>query len=311
MPLMATTYQRAAFCHPGHFEPGAALDMIEQERCSVLFVMFDTIWMQILNHPRFASADLSNVRTLFMVGPPERMRWFQERTPEATVATSFGMTEICAHLALAAPDEDEETRLTTAGPVQPEFEVRIVDPETHDALGPNETGELLLRGPCMFEGYYKEPELTAEAIDADGWFHTGDLGRLDDRGRFTFRGRLKDMLKVGGENVSPLEVEGFLAQHPAVNVVQVVAAPDARYAEVPAAFVQLRPDAEVTEDELISFCLGKIATFKVPRYVRFVEEWPMSGTKIQKYVLRQQIAQELEDSGITEAPRLDRRVTPG
>jgi fatty-acyl-CoA synthase len=305
MPLMATTASRAVFCHPGFFEPGAALDMIEQERCAVLFVMFDTIWMQVLNHPRYAEADVSSVRTLYMVGPPDRMRWFQEQMPTATVATSFGMTEVCAHLAIAGPDADEETRLTTAGPVQPELEARIVDLETGEDLPANETGDLLLRGPCLFEGYYKEPELTAKAIDPDGWFHTGDLGRLDDKGRFTFRGRSKDMLKVGGENVSPLEVEGFLAQHDAVNIVQVVSAPDARYTEVAAAFVELRPGASATEAELIEFCVGKIASYKVPRYVRFVTEWPMSGTKIQKYVLRQRIAEDLEEKGITEASRLE------
>jgi fatty-acyl-CoA synthase len=311
MPLMASVVARAVFCHPGHFEPGAAIEMIEAERCVLLYVMFDTIWLGVLDHPRFAEADLSAVRALYMVGPPERMRAFQERMPWAKLTSAFGMTEICTHLAVAGPDASEETRLTTAGHVQPELEARIVDPETGADLPPNETGALLYRGPCLFEGYYKEPELTAEAIDADGWFHSGDLGRLDEQGRFTFRGRLKDMLKVGGENVSPLEVEGYLAGHDAVNIVQVVAAPDARYAEVPAAFVELRPGASLTEEELIEFCVGSIATFKVPRYVRFVEEWPMSGTKIQKFVLRERIAEELRERGITEAPRIASRARQG
>jgi fatty-acyl-CoA synthase len=311
MPLLAAAAARGVFCHPGHFEPGTALEMIERERCVCLYVMFDTIWVPMQEHPRFADTDLSAVRTIYLVGPPERMRGFQERIPWVKVATAFGMTEVCAHLTLAGPDADEETRLTTAGPVQPELEAKVVDPETGAEQPTGEVGEVLLRGPCLFDGYYKQPEASAEAVDAEGWFHSGDLGLLDERGRFTFKGRLKDMLKVGGENVSPLEVEGYLAQHEAVAIVQVVAAPDARYAEVPAAFVELRPGASATEEELIDYCLGNIATFKVPRYVRFVDEWPMSGTKIQKFALRERIAQELAADGITEAPRLERPLRSG
>jgi fatty-acyl-CoA synthase len=306
MPLMACVFSRGVFCHPGHFEPGAALDMIEQERCAVLYIMFETIWLPVLDHPRFPEADLAGVRTIYMVGVPERMRFFQERTPWAKIGTAFGMTECSAHLALAGPVADEETRLTTAGQVQPEMEARILDPETRQELPPNTDGEVVYRGPCLFDGYYKQPELTSEVFD-DDWFCSGDLGRLDEQGRVTFRGRLKDMLKVGGENVSALEVENYLAGHPAIQIVQVVSAPDARYAEVPAAFVQFRAGAETSEEESSEFCLGQIATFKVPRYVRFVEQWPMSGTKIQKFVLRQVIADELQEKGITEAPRLDAR----
>jgi fatty-acyl-CoA synthase len=146
--------------------------------------------------------------------------------------------------------------------------------------------------------------VTAECIDEDGWFHSGDLARRDADGRITFLSRLKDMLKVGGENVAAAEIEGYLSTHPAVQIVQVVSAPDARYGEVAAAFVELKVGATATEDELIAHCRGKIATFKVPRYVRFVNEWPMSGTKVQKYKLREQIAAELLDQGITEAPRI-------
>jgi fatty-acyl-CoA synthase len=130
-------------------------------------------------------------------------------------------------------------------------------------------------------------------VEPDGFFHTGDLGFVDPDGRLVYAGRLKDMLKVGGENVSALEIEDYLAKHPAVQIVQVVGAPDPRYIEVPAAFVQLKSGAEATEQELIDFCVGRIASFKVPRYVRFVDEWPMSGTKIQKFVLREQITEEL------------------
>jgi fatty-acyl-CoA synthase len=141
-------------------------------------------------------------------------------------------------------------------------------------------------------------------IDEQGWFHSGDMGTVDSDGRVQFVSRLKDMLKVGGENVAAAEIEELLLTHPSVLIAQVVAAPDARYIEVPAAYVQLNPDATSSEEEIIAFCLGDIATYKVPRYVRFVDAWPMSGTKIQKFVLREQIAKELADGGITEAPKL-------
>jgi fatty-acyl-CoA synthase len=285
--------------------------MIEHERVAVVYVMFDTIWLPVLDHPRFGQADLSNLRTIYMVGVPERMRFYQERTPWATIGSAFGMTECNAHLAVAGPDADEETRLTTAGHIQPEMEAKIVHAETREELPAGAEGELLYRGAFLFNGYYKQPELTAEVIDTEGWFASGDLGRLDEQNRFTYRGRLKDMLKVGGENVSALEVENYIATHPAVQIVQVVSAPDSRYTEVAAAFIQLRSGVEVGEEEIIEFCLGRIATFKVPRYVRFVTEWPMSGTKIQKYVLRQRIAEDLEAKGITEAPHLDARGARG
>jgi fatty-acyl-CoA synthase len=208
----------------------------------------------------------------------------------------------------ALADDPPQARWRTLGTVLSGMEIEIVDPDTHAPLPAGETGELCWRGYNRFEGYYKDSEATATAIDSDGWFHTGDLGSLDAEGRLTFAGRLKDMLKVGGENVSALEVEDYLARHPAVSIVQVVAAPDARYSEVPAAFVELIPGATApSEAELIEFCVGRIASFKVPRYVRFVDRWPMSGTKIQKFMLRERIASELRTQGITEAPKLSER----
>ena len=197
-----------------------------------------------------------------------------------------------------------EVRTTTTGRPVAGAQVRIVSPETGEDVPAGTRGEIVYRGWSTFDGYYNDPERTAEVIDEDGWFHSGDLGVVDEEGRLSFHGRLKDMLKVGGENVAAAEVEGYLLTHPAVLMAQVVSAPDARYTEVAAAFVQMQPEAEVTEEELIDFCLGSIATFKVPRYVRFVDEWPMSGTKIKKYVLRELIAKELADKGITEAPKL-------
>jgi fatty-acyl-CoA synthase len=225
--------------------------------------------------------------------------------PWAVEVTSFGCTESASNTTLGAADDPEELRLSTLGTVVPGMELKIVDHETGNELLPNEVGELCLRGYARFEGYYKDPEQTARAIDADGWFHTGDLGSLDEHGYLRYSGRLKDMLKVGGENVASIEIEDYLVRHPAVNIAQVVGAPDARYDEVPAAFVELKPGHSATADELIAFCVGKIATYKVPRYVRIVDEWPMSGTKIKKFVLREQIAMELAQLGISEAPKID------
>ena len=157
-----------------------------------------------------------------------------------------------------------------------------------------------MRGPTRFVRYHEEPELTAAVIDEDGWFHSGDLGRMDEEGRLSFAGRLKDMLKVGGENVAAAEIETYLLGHPACEIVQVVAAPDARYTEVAAAFVQLSPGASATEQELIDYCLGQIATFKVPRYVRFVEQWPMSGDEDP----------EVQAAGSRSRPSWRRRGSP-
>ena len=219
-----------------------------------------------------------------------------------TAAGPEGTVDYPALLAEVFPAIDEQ---------DPGMEIKIIDPETGAERPPGEVGELCFRGYARFEGYYKDPDLTAASIDDEGWFHSGDLGVVDEEGRFKYTGRLKDMLKVGGENVSALEVEDYLLRHEAVSIVQVVSAPDSRYVEVPAAFVQLRPGASATEEELIDFCVGKIATFKVPRYVRFVEEWPMSGTKIQKFVLRERIARELEEKGIGEAPKIGWRARAG
>jgi len=173
------------------------------------------------------------------------------------------------------------------------LELRIINPESGHDVQTGLRGEVLVRGYSVLEGYHKDPEKTAQAIDRDGWFHTGDIGSLDEHGTIMFHGRFKDMLKVGGENVAAAEIEALLGRHPAVKLAQVVGIPDAKYAEVPAAFVELNPGTAATEAELLSFCKGEVASFKVPRVVRFVQEWPMSSSKIQKFRLRQQLLTEL------------------
>ena len=218
------------------------------------------------------------------------------------------MTESSAFLALGRLDDPLEARLTTGGHPMPGMAVRVVDPDTGADLPPGTPGELLFRGADGFDGYFRDPEATAATIDAQGWVHTGDVSPSTPTGG-SRSARLKDMLKVGGENVAAAEIEDHLLTHPAVGMVAVVAAPDARYVEVPAAFVQLAPGASATAEELIAHCVGRIASFRVPRYVRFVAEWPMSGTKIRKFALRARIAEELAAAGSPRRRAGEPRVT--
>ncbi len=300
--LFACLSSGASYCHSGRFEAGKALDQLEREPCTHAIPTFETIWLPIVEQERFPSADLSKLRMILSAGTPERLRQLQGLFPQAVQISNYGCTEAAGHLTMAELDDPPDLRAEACGRPLPGMEVRIRDLESDAVLGPGRRGEIEFRGPMRFLEYYKDPERTREAIDADGWFRTGDLGELDEGGRIRFLGRTKDMLKVGGENVAAAEVEAFLIRHPAIRVAQVVAAPDARYAEVPAAFVEPVPGAELSEREVIDYCLDEIATFKVPRYVRIVEEWPMSGTKIKKFVLRERIAAELEERGIEEAP---------
>ena len=294
----------ATFVHPGFFDPSTTLEYLRDERVTVALAAFETIWMPVLNRPDFAAFDLSRIRVVMAVGVPERLRDMATRLPAATHVSCVAMTESSAFLCLNRLDDPPEARASTGGHPMPGMRCRVVDPETGQDVPAGTPGELLFRGPNAFDGYFRDPELTASVFDAQGWFHSGDLVVADDRGRLAFRSRLKDMLKVGGENVAAAEVEGFLLGHPAVEMVAVVAAPDARYVEVPAAYVVLKPGAAATEQELIEFCLGRIATYRVPRYVRFVTGYPMSGTKIKKFELRERIAAELAAAGIGEAPKL-------
>jgi fatty-acyl-CoA synthase len=302
--MLACASVGCRYCHVGVMDGARALDQIENERVTVAFPTFDQLWLPVITHPRFADADLSPLRVIQCTGAsPRLLALHRDHLPQAKQIAASGLTEATSWTSMSHPTDDDETRLHTHGPPLPGVELRTVDPAGVD-VAPGERGELLVRGFGRFAGYYGDPEATAAAIDSDGWLHTGDLGVIDAQGRHTFIGRLKDMLKVGGENVAAAEVEDYLVTHPAVAIAQVVAAPDDRYGEVPAAFVELVPGESVAEDELIAYCVGRIATFKVPRYVRVVDEWPMSGTKIRKGDLRAVIARELDERGIHEAPRI-------
>ncbi|HSG80318.1 MAG TPA: AMP-binding protein [Acidimicrobiia bacterium] len=302
--LFGCLYLSAALVHSGHFDPGVALAQLRDEECVFAFPGFETIWLPILNHPDRTDADLSTLRAVWCIGVEERLRQIQDATPHAVLLSGFGMTESCANLTSAHPTDTLDQRIKTGGLPLPGMECEVHDPETGELLPPGSTGELWFRGPSAFDGYFRDPEANEQSFDRRGFFKSGDIMRMDPDGRLTFVSRVKDMIKVGGENVAAAELEGYLLTHPAVHSVQVVAAPDAKYVEVPAAFIQLKPEASATEQEIIDFCRGQIASFRVPRYVRFVTEWPMSATKIKKITLREMIAQELADAGITEAPRI-------
>lgn len=301
--VIACIYAGCCCCHVGFFRPDTALNQLEAQRCTIALPGFETIWLPVLNHPDFTQRDLSSLRLVMVVGVPERLWDMASRLPRAVQVSCFGMTEAASFLALNYQTDTLEQRMTTGGHPLPGMECRVVDPPTGRDVPPGAEGELLFRGGNCFDGYLHDPELTDRSFDDEGWFHTGDVVVMDADGRITFVSRLKDMLKVGGENVSTAEVEGFLLRHPAVHIAQVVAAPDDYYVEVPAAYIELKPGATATEPEIIDFCLGNIATYRVPRYVRFIEEWPMSGTKIKKYVLRERIREELLAEGATQAPK--------
>ena len=294
LPLTASLRAGSRFITMIDFEVEAAVQQILAERPTYLFGTFPTLNQELLGHEGFRSADLSFVRIVNQVAPPDMQRALQAALPGAAQVAAYGCTEIGGMISQNDPSETPEQRATTCGVPWPGVEVRIVDPETGEDLAPGGRGEIVARGFGQFEGYHNDPERNAEAIEPGGWFHTGDIGSVDEDGRITYHGRTKDMLKVGGENVAALEVESYLSRHPAVRLAQVVSIPDEKLTEVPAAFVEVEPGHEVTEAELIAFCRGEMASFKIPRHVRFVSAWPMSATKIQKFKLRENLLAELE-----------------
>jgi acyl-CoA synthetase (AMP-forming)/AMP-acid ligase II len=296
MPLIATFDAGGAFLSMAHFEPGPALDMIEDERATVIYPSFPAVTQALLNHPEYHPDRLRSVRIALNVAPADMLRDMQARMPHTVQISCYGLTEGGGAVAINDVDDTLEQRCTTCGTPLEGMEVEIRDLETGAPVATGERGEIVVRGPGAFSGYHEDPERTAETIDADGWVHTGDIGAIDASGRIVYLGRTKDMLKVGGENVAAIEIESLIAQHPAVTMVAVVGVPDPKYLEVAAAFVELRPGAEATEAEIIEHCRAGLARFKVPRYVRFVTEWPTSATKVQKFRLQQALTEELEQA---------------
>jgi acyl-CoA synthetase (AMP-forming)/AMP-acid ligase II len=296
LPLTAIFAKGGTYVTTGYFQAGEALRMMEKDGVTATYPCFWTIMSDLVDHPDFEKTDLSRIKLMnanFAVQPPEIGEKMKKALPNAVFVGTFGMTETAGTVTTSRLDATEEQRFTRLGTPLSGMEVKAIDPETGEEAALGEKGEAWIRGYSTFTEYYKSPEKTAEALDDEGWFHSGDLISIDADGQLMFHGRLRDMLKVGGENVAAVEIETFLQQHDAVKLAQVVGIPDRRLTEVPAAFVELESGGEASEEELIAFCKGKIAGFKIPRYVRFVEEWPVSSTKIQKFRLQDQLTEEL------------------
>ena len=287
--LACITHGAAIVLPAPSFEPLATLQTIEAERCTCVLGV-PTMFIAILAEPRFRNFDLSSLRTGMMAGSPcpvEVMKQCVHDMHMGEVGIGYGMTETSPVSTQTAPDDPIDKRVGTVGRVHPHVEVKIVDPGSGATLERGMPGELCTRGYSVMLGYWGEPEKTAEAVDADGWMHTGDLAEMDADGYVSIVGRIKDMVIRGGENVYPREVEEFLYTHPDIVDVQVIGVPDPKYGEELAAWVRLRDGASLTRDDLAEFCRGRIAHFKIPRYVIAVEEFPMTVTgKVQKYKMR-------------------------
>ncbi len=298
---LACATAAAAMVTPSeYFEPEKALAAVERERCTAIHGV-PTMFIAELEHSDFDRFDLGSLRTGMMAGSPcpiEVMRQVIERMGCREMTVGYGLTEAAPVITLTRADDDIERRVSTVGTPFPYVEVKIVDPDTGEEAPVGDQGELCSRSFMNMRGYYKMPEATAAAIDPDGWLHTGDLATVDADGYYKITGRSKDMIIRGGENVYPREIEEFLYTHPKVADVQVIGVPDQRFGEEIMAWVLLRAGQDATEEELRDFCRGRIAHYKVPRYVKFVSEFPMTVTgKIQKYIMRDVSIQELQLEG--------------
>jgi fatty-acyl-CoA synthase len=288
--LMCAVYGAAMVVPAESFDPGATLQAIQDERCTAVYGV-PTMFIAELHHPRFAEFDLHSLRTGIMAGSPcpiEVMRAVVERMGAREVTIAYGLTEASPVITQTRTTDSLEHRVGTVGTPLPGLEVRVVAAGTLQALPAGQPGELMVRGHGVMTGYYHKPKETAEALTPDGWLHTGDLAVETPDGYYRITGRIKDMIIRGGENVYPREVEEFLFTHPQVADVQVVGLPDVQLGEEVCAWIRLKPGAALTADEVKQFCRGKIAHYKVPRYVVFVDEYPTTVTgKIQKFKLRE------------------------
>ena len=294
---MAITTHGGCMIYPGEsFEPGTVLRTVQEERCTSLYGV-PTMFIAELEHPDFKKTDFSSLRTGIMAGSPcpiEVMKRVQSEMHMPEVTICYGMTETSPVSTQSAVDDPLDKRVSTVGRVHPHVEVKIVDPTTGRVVSRGVTGELCTRGYSVMLGYWEDAASTRQAIDAGRWMHTGDLATMDDEGYVNIVGRIKDMVLRGGENIYPREVEEFLYTKPEIADVQVIGVPDIKYGEELMAWVKLRPGASLTADELRAFCKGKIATYKIPRYWKFVDAFPMTVTgKVQKFKMREQAIAEL------------------
>jgi fatty-acyl-CoA synthase len=278
------------------FDPAAVLRVVEAERCTSLYGV-PTMFIAELGHADLATKDLSSLRTGIMAGSPcpiEVMRRVIDEMNMSEVTIAYGQTETSPVSTQTRTTDSVEVRVTTVGQVLPHVEAKIVDPETGETVERGSEGEYCTRGFHVMNGYWNDPDKTAEAIDADGWMHSGDLATMDDDGYVNIVGRIKDMIIRGGENVYPREIEEFLYTHPAIADAQVIGVPDLKYGEEIMAWVQLAEGQSVTDDDIKAFCKGKIAHFKIPRYISFVNDFPMTVTgKIRKAEMREKSIADL------------------
>ncbi|HET7501718.1 MAG TPA: AMP-binding protein [Kofleriaceae bacterium] len=290
---------------PGEaFEPQLALETVAAERCTALYGV-PMMFIAELDHPSFASHDLSTLRTGIMAGascPIEVMRNVQSRMGMREVTICYGMTETSPVSTQSAIDDPLDKRVATVGRVHPHVEIKIVDPETGRIVPRGTSGELCTRGYSVMLGYWNDEAATRRSIDTAGWMHTGDLATMDGEGYVNIVGRIKDMIVRGGEKIWPRELEEFLHTHPGVAEAQVVGVPSVKYGEEVMAWVRAKPGATLQPDELTAFCTGKIATYKIPRYWKITGEFPMTVTgKIQKFRMREIAIDEL---GLGDAARV-------
>ncbi|NVN99630.1 MAG: AMP-binding protein [Geobacteraceae bacterium] len=286
------------------FDPLKVLETVEKEKCTAVHGV-PTMFIAELEHPEFSRFDLSSLRTGIMAGsncPIEVMKKVISQMNATDITIAYGQTESSPVITQTRTDDAIELRVSTVGRALPDVEVKIVDIETGEALPPGKQGELCTRGYLVMKGYYKMPDETARAIDSDKWLHTGDLAIMDENGYCKITGRIKNMIIRGGENIYPREIEEFLYTHPKVSDIQVYGVPDRKYGEQVMASIILKKGMAMTEDEVREFCNGKIANYKIPKYVKFVESYPMTASgKIQKFKMRDMAIKELalEDAGPT------------
>jgi fatty-acyl-CoA synthase len=291
----------AAMVFPAEgFDPLEVLETVQAERCTALHGV-PTMFIAELDHPEFERFDLSALRTGIIAGAPcpiELMKRLVGEMHLKEITIAYGMTETGPVSFETSVHDPLERRVTTVGRVLPHTEVKIVDDQGR-VVPAGTPGELLTRGYCVMPGYWEDPEKTAEAVDAARWIRSGDIATLDAEGYCNIVGRLKDMLIRGGENIFPREIEEFLYTHPKIEEVQVIGVPDPKYGEEVCAWIKLHAGEGLSAEEVQGFCKGHIAHFKVPRYIKFVEAFPMTVTgKIQKYVMREQMAEELGLKGL-------------
>jgi fatty-acyl-CoA synthase len=294
--LAALTHGSAVVLPSESFDTEACLRTVQEERCTSLYGV-PTMFIAQLDHPAFSRYRLDSLRTGIMAGAPcpvEVMRQVIERMHMPEVTICYGMTETAPVSFQSSPHDRIEARVSTIGTVHPHVECKIVDPQTGQIVPRGQRGELCTRGYLVMLGYWNDAKATTAAIDGARWMHTGDLAIMREDGYVNIVGRLKDMIIRGGENIYPREIEEFLYTHPKISDIQVIGVPDKKYGEEVCAWIRLREGQHATEDEIRDYCRGKIATFKIPRFIRFTTEFPMTVTgKIQKFRMREQMVKEL------------------